>query len=659
MGGAWLLAQETYLHFSWAAKKAAPETLFAISIVLSLYALIVFLLGRKARHAMFRLNALTVALIAGALPLWSGFTTETPNWMPFWNWRVLTFGIVTLVWLALGFLLQNEDETLGENEAQAFSFWPVLTAIIALTGASLEIYFGFGFQHSSGDAQWQARAFFALVMLWSAAAVALAWLGSAWRQSGLRALAYVLGAGAIATLLFDAAFSGMDTMPLWNLRLLAFAFASTACLMVAGAVGNAKDAVYQETQLPAHCLRLAALLTLWGASQEIYETGHYFHAALGDGWRITAAYGIALFWALFATLLVQIKQAALRPLAYLVALGSVGLLLFQATAFELVAQPLINVRFFAFAVVIASLSAMARRLRGAENLEVWEEGLATQLVLGAALLTLWGISQETFEACRFYKTDLGVHWDNTAWFAIALLWQCGAFGLLMAGLRRREYTWRGAAYLLGFAGGMALIINASQATRFDWTPFFNARGLAYALTFAVWFNGALLMQKQRRALDSDSETALIRPLGLLSIILLGIGLTQETFETCYFFRDALAPHWDRWAQMAISVVWSVYGALLLIGGIAKTYQPLRLAALGLLSATVCKVFLFDLSFLDGPLRILSLAGLGVALIFISWLYGRFGVQATPRHHKKSASCFVKQNGRLHFVEAPVSVQFND
>ena len=85
----------------------------------------------------------------------------------------------------------------------------------------------------------------------------------------------------------------------------------------------------------------------------------------------------------------------------------------------------------------------------------------------------------------------------------------------------------------------------------------------------------------------------------------------------------LGGHWGRWAQMTISVAWSVYGASLLVGGINRNFQPLRLVALGVLTATIVKVFLFDLGFLDGVLRMFSLAGLGVALIFISWLYGRY------------------------------------
>ncbi|HEY0076399.1 MAG TPA: DUF2339 domain-containing protein [Abditibacteriaceae bacterium] len=501
-GGAWLLAQESYFYFvRQSANQTPPQTQFFISIVLALYSLAIFAVGLKWRHSTVRLNALMIALIAGALPLWMGFTRDVPQWAPFWNWRLASFGVVTLVWLMLGWLLRGEKQLIGENEEQAFSFWPAWAAVLALTGVSLEVYFGHAFHHAPGDLQWQAKAFFALVMLWSVGATLLAWMGGVWRDESLRVVAYLLGAGAMMTLLFEAAFSGLAT------------------------------------------------------------------------------------------------------------------------------APLLNIRFGAFAFLCLSFLLLSNFMQGENKLKEWESGLPAQFTLAASLLALWALTQETFESCRFYKTIFGAHWQSVAWFAIAILWQCGALMLLLAGLKKCQTFWRGAAYLLGLAGGAALMVSAMLAMRFDWTPFFNARALAYAITFAVWLYGAIAMQKQRRVLDEAGEAAWIRPLGLFAVTILGIGLTQETFETCYFFRDDLGQHWDLWAQMAISLVWSLLGALLLIGGIAKSYQPLRLAALGLLSVTVCKVFLFDLSFLEGALRILSLAGLGISLIFISWMYGRFGGQA--------------------------------
>ena len=67
---------------------------------------------------------------------------------------------------------------------------------------------------------------------------------------------------------------------------------------------------------------------------------------------------------------------------------------------------------------------------------------------------------------------------------------------------------------------------------------------------------------------------------------------------------------------------------MLVAGIIRSIQPARLAALGLLGFTALKVFLFDLSFLDTPMRILSFGGLGLTLIAISWLYSRYGIGRT-------------------------------
>ncbi|WP_333570795.1 DUF2339 domain-containing protein [Sphingomonas sp.] len=73
-----------------------------------------------------------------------------------------------------------------------------------------------------------------------------------------------------------------------------------------------------------------------------------------------------------------------------------------------------------------------------------------------------------------------------------------------------------------------------------------------------------------------------------------------------------------------------YSAVLLVlalawlwRGIAAGRHDLRLAGLGLLTLTTCKVFLIDAAALDGLLRILSFLALGVALIAIGWAYGRF------------------------------------
>jgi uncharacterized membrane protein len=75
-------------------------------------------------------------------------------------------------------------------------------------------------------------------------------------------------------------------------------------------------------------------------------------------------------------------------------------------------------------------------------------------------------------------------------------------------------------------------------------------------------------------------------------------------------------------DLAMSVAWGLYAMLLLMLGAWRRLKALRLLALGFLCLTVTKVFLYDLSALEGLYRILSLVGLGVSLILVSLLYQR-------------------------------------
>jgi uncharacterized membrane protein len=76
-------------------------------------------------------------------------------------------------------------------------------------------------------------------------------------------------------------------------------------------------------------------------------------------------------------------------------------------------------------------------------------------------------------------------------------------------------------------------------------------------------------------------------------------------------------------QMALSVLWAIYGLGAMSVGIWQQARAVRLFAIGLLYLAIFKVFLFDLSFLSGPYRIVSFLGLGVMLLLVGWLYARF------------------------------------
>ncbi|MCF8466505.1 MAG: DUF2339 domain-containing protein [Sneathiella sp.] len=73
-----------------------------------------------------------------------------------------------------------------------------------------------------------------------------------------------------------------------------------------------------------------------------------------------------------------------------------------------------------------------------------------------------------------------------------------------------------------------------------------------------------------------------------------------------------------------SLVWLIIASGLMFVGIWRDSQLLSQSALLLLLAAVGKVFVFDMSALDGLLRAISFLGLGACLIGIGFLYQRYG-----------------------------------
>jgi uncharacterized membrane protein len=73
---------------------------------------------------------------------------------------------------------------------------------------------------------------------------------------------------------------------------------------------------------------------------------------------------------------------------------------------------------------------------------------------------------------------------------------------------------------------------------------------------------------------------------------------------------------------AYSVVWLAFGLALLLAGLIRRSPGLRAASGIVITATVAKVFLFDMSALTGALRAASFIALGACLIGIGRLYQR-------------------------------------
>jgi uncharacterized membrane protein len=88
----------------------------------------------------------------------------------------------------------------------------------------------------------------------------------------------------------------------------------------------------------------------------------------------------------------------------------------------------------------------------------------------------------------------------------------------------------------------------------------------------------------------------------------------------------LSVHWTRYqggswlTQVGLSVLWTLYAAVALGWGFARSRAPVRYAALALFGLTALKVFYVDLSAVRTAYRIVSFLILGVVLLGVSLLY---------------------------------------
>lgn len=280
--------------------------------------------------------------------------------------------------------------------------------------------------------------------------------------------------------------------------------------------------------------------------------------------------------------------------------------------------PVFNPRFLAYVVSILSLLSVAWVSGSRSEGLTAAEGAVPRVVTPAlhALIVLY----VGLEIAGAYALNPMHGWQTAAGMTIAaLMCSYGAMLLLPAFLPARAEI-RYLAYALVGIGALVLMTNAVQTWDGSVTPLANARFVDFVISGLALFAAAALSRDVSIEGERDVPATFLVAAGLISLW----ALTQETYFTFAFFHEIVGPYWERWAQSAVSVVWTLAAFALLLLGIARESRVVRIAALGLFGVTCAKVFLFDLGFLESQFRVLSFGGLGAALIGISWLYSRFG-----------------------------------
>ncbi len=344
--------------------------------------------------------------------------------------------------------------------------------------------------------------------------------------------------------------------------------------------------------------------------------------------------------------------AVLRILA--VDTGSV-----DASGFTLV----LNSRFLAFAFGIGALYAATWlygyglragalytttashgwRADAGKALATLEEQHAARALTGVAhLLTLWILSAEVIS--YFDRQALEAAGEATEAQAfhhmlstVTVLW--AVYGALLMAVAR----WRGAHLLT--LGGLTVIGGATAKLLFiDTFVIGIPEGKHwiilnyYFLSFVVVMAGIATVAWVERSSGNLPGQFAWRNRTILAVTANAVIVWVSTAEVVRLFnhRELVAgASYDAGLHMTLTLMWTVYAALLISAGILSRSRLLRVMGIVLLAAPVAKLFTFDIFLLDRGYRVGAFVILGMVLLAMGLAY---------QHYSATVKGFFRSDG---------------
>lgn len=213
--------------------------------------------------------------------------------------------------------------------------------------------------------------------------------------------------------------------------------------------------------------------------------------------------------------------------------------------------------------------------------------------------------------------QLKANWITIAWAMQALTTLWVAIRITSTRLLITSYT------LFILAVGK-LFVWDTYFNRAIFTPVLNKYFLSSLVVTACVFLGASFHQGWKT--ESRKAPRFLDVIVLMvAIATLWWVLSVETITYFFAHASALKEYEDYrhqlWlGQMALSVLWTLYAAVLAGIGFVRRSAPIRWAALALFGVTVVKVMLIDIAQLRQLYRIVAFLVLGVVLLVVAWAY---------------------------------------
>ena len=256
-----------------------------------------------------------------------------------------------------------------------------------------------------------------------------------------------------------------------------------------------------------------------------------------------------------------------------------------------------------FAIVMALVYALTART----SLTMSVKSRVEVLVMIAIALTFVTLA---------IPIQLHANWITIAWAveALAIIW----VGIEMES-SRLQVT---AVGLFLLALGKLVVVDTAQPRGVQFTPIANKYFLSSMAVICCLFIAAALVKRSPKKTIEPRLALILTLVALAAVWLVTSVETYSYFQSrAWLFEGEIDRRHEMWlGQMALSVLWSVYAAVLMAIGFLRRAAAIRWAALGLFAVTIVKVMMVDIAVLQQLYRIIAFFVLGLVLLLVAWGY---------------------------------------
>jgi uncharacterized membrane protein len=219
------------------------------------------------------------------------------------------------------------------------------------------------------------------------------------------------------------------------------------------------------------------------------------------------------------------------------------------------------------------------------------------------------------------KPEAGKRFLGT--FALTVFWTLAGSIITIAALIYRSRTLRIISMtLMGIAVLKVLLLDVW--TRPEYTiPFWNPYSLPMVLLAVMVL--ALGYLWVRRLSGEHEERNRYRSFAFFGVFFLWLALSAECFQSVRLLAGAGEAAWK--AQMALSILWSLFAGVLIAIGFIWRSPVLRWMAIMLFAMTLLKILVVDMSGADALYRFGAVFALASLLALATWAYQRFKPEA--------------------------------